>query len=158
LIARLLDWGYSNSFTAGLISAKKVPYAAVLVGLLIPITFLFHKLCKRCFAKHDLFIPLERVELERKEEEISIKSNVLHEPIHVKIIDNEGDDRESSNESYLPPAISQDLPKVWVPEYIAHLQDNLSRRRDSLALAIPVDEELDQPSGWVSESDLLNYG
>lgn len=130
--------------TAGLISAKKANFVAVAVGALLPVTYLFYTYCQSCFAKHDSIIPLESLNendpnIASATSAIMVTKDQEHEVLNMG---QESDqdllvvktksrisftipekERKTINLDYIPPALSQPLPKVWGPDFISHLME-----------------------------------
>lgn len=85
--------------TAGLLSAKRANYQAILCGLLVPCTVIFQILCSSIFSRHLKYLPLDQCD---------------DQPFPTAA-------PGQKSLSYQSPAFSKRLRTVWVPEYIAHL-------------------------------------
>lgn len=110
----VIGLGLFQFLTAGLLSAKKAPYAAIVCGALMPFTYLFHLYCESCFQRHDMVVPLEHLTSHRYETK---KEQAIMLEVDEELIVQTG----ITNREYRPPAVSQPLAKLWVPEYIKHL-------------------------------------
>lgn len=116
--------GLFQFLTAGLLSAKKAHYPAVLVGFLVPLTYFFFLYCEGCFAKHDIVVPLENLYDSKPDgpgdENFQIDQDSLQRVSLRSPLTLEGG-KKKENGRYTAPAISQPLAQLWVPKYIEHL-------------------------------------
>jgi Calcium-dependent channel, 7TM region, putative phosphate len=116
--------GVFQFLTAGLLSAKKAPYPAVFVGMLVPLTYIFFLYCEGCFSKHDIVVPLEhlygKVPSGEGDESLPFDQDSLQR-VSVRSPLGFEAGKKKEHDRYTSPAISQPLPQLWIPKYIEHL-------------------------------------